>query len=287
MKQSDSVKIWMCRGRAIDLGKTLIMGVMNVTPDSFSDGGSFVDPAVAVKRALEMVDEGASIIDIGGESSRPGSLPVPAEEQIRRTVPVIKALAEQSDCLISIDTMSAEVARAALEAGAHIINDISAFERDPEMAALAAEYQAGAILMHMQGAPSTMQNNPHYDSATDEVCSYLQTRAALTIAAGLNPACIALDPGIGFGKTQPHNIELLQSIPSLRELGYPVLIGASRKSLIGFLTGREVDDRLAGSLGVAAHAIMQGAEILRVHDVKETCDIATVLDRLSHHECAS
>jgi dihydropteroate synthase len=260
---------------------------MNVTPDSFSDGGCFVEPAVAVKRALEMIDEGAALIDIGGESSRPGSLPVPAAEQIRRTVPVIQALAEQTDCLISIDTMSAEVARAALEAGAHIINDISAFEHDSEMAALAAEYQAGAILMHMQGAPSTMQENPHYDCVTDEVCAYLQTRANVAIAAGLNPACIALDPGIGFGKTQPHNIELLQSISVLRNLGHPVLIGASRKSLIGFLTGREVDERLAGSLAVAAHAILQGAEILRVHDVKETCDIATVLDSLSPHECDS
>ena len=287
MRRSDSANIWMCRGRAIELGKTLMMGVMNITPDSFSDGGHFFDPDVAVKRALDMIDEGAAIIDIGGESSRPGSQPVSADEQIRRTVPVISALAEQSDCLISIDTMSAEVARAALDAGAHIINDISAFERDPQMAAVAAEYQAGAILMHMQGLPETMQDNPQYDSVAGEVCSYLKARAKVATDAGLDSQCIALDPGIGFGKTQPHNIELLQSIPQLRALGFPVLIGASRKSLVGHLTGRPVDDRLAGSLGVAAHAIMQGAEILRVHDVKETCDMATVLDRLSRNEYAS
>ncbi|MFC1467611.1 dihydropteroate synthase [Verrucomicrobiota bacterium] len=287
MTRSKSAKIWKCRGRAIELGHTLIMGVLNVTPDSFSDGGSFVDPSVAVERALEMVAEGAGIIDVGGESSRPGSKPVSAEEQIRRTAPVIAELARQSDCLISIDTMSSAVARAALEAGAHIINDISGFERDPNMAALAAEYQAGAVLMHMQGLPENMQDNPQYESVGAEVCGYLRQRAQVAIDAGLDAACVAVDPGIGFGKTQEHNVELLQSISEMRELGCPVLIGASRKSLVGYLTGRPVDDRLAGSLGVAAYAIGQGAEILRVHDVKETCDLARVLDKLTQDECPS
>lgn len=284
MIRSSSPKIWQCRDREIDLGSPLIMGVLNVTPDSFSDGGDFIEPVAAVTRALEMVEEGAAIIDVGGESSRPGSAPVSAQEQIRRTIPVIAELARLSDCLISIDTMSAEVARAALDAGAHIINDISGFERDHQMAWVAAAYRAGAILMHMQGLPLTMQENPVYGSVATEVCSYLRHRARVAMDAGLDSTCIAVDPGIGFGKTQAHNVALLQSISSLRELGYPVLIGASRKSLVGYLTGRAVGDRLAGSLAVAAHAIMQGAEILRVHDVKETCDIARVLCRLKQNE---
>lgn len=284
MTRSESAKIWKCRGRETKLGHTLIMGVLNVTPDSFSDGGEFVDPVAAVERALEMVAQGAAIIDVGGESSRPGSTPVPADEQIRRTVPVIAELACQSDCLISIDTMSAEVARAALQAGAHIINDISGFEHDPEMVTVAAEYQAGTVLMHMQGLPENMQENPVYDSVGSEVCAYLKQRARVAEDAGLDGACIALDPGIGFGKTQPHNVELLRSIPCLRASGYPVLIGASRKSLVGYLTGRPLADRLAGSLGVAACAIQRGAEILRVHDVKETCDLARVLDKLAGNE---
>lgn len=287
MTRNSSAKTWMCRGRKVVLDRTLIMGVLNVTPDSFSDGGQFFDPEAAVQRALKMTAEGAAIIDVGGESTRPGSQPVPAAEQIRRTVPVIEALAKCSDCLISIDTMSAEVARAALGAGAHIINDVSGFEDDPQMVQVAAEYQAGAVLMHMQGLPENMQDHPQYESAATEVGSYLQGRARCAIEAGLDPACIALDPGIGFGKTQPHNIELLQAIPEMQKMGYPILIGASRKSLVGYLTGRPVEDRLAGSLGVAAFAIRQGAEILRVHDVKETCDLATVLDKLLKDEYPS
>jgi dihydropteroate synthase len=260
------------------------MGVLNVTPDSFSDGGEFVDPVVAVKRALEMVAQGAAIIDIGGESSRPGSKPVPAEEQIRRTAPVIAELSRQSDCLISLDTICARVGRAAREAGAHILNDISGFERDPQMAVVAAEYQAGVVLMHMQGLPESMQENPQYDSVVAEVCAYLNERARVAMDVGLDAACIAVDPGIGFGKTQGHNVELLQGLLELRGLGYPVLVGGSRKSLVGYLTGRSVDDRVAGSLGIAAYAIQHGADILRVHDVKETCDLARVLDKLTRHE---
>lgn len=284
MTRSSSAKQWKCRGREIDLGHVLIMGVLNVTPDSFSDGGRFFDPAVAVARAREMMAEGAAIIDVGGESTRPGSRPVAAEEQIRRTVPVISALAELPDCLISIDTMSAEVARAALAAGAHIINDVSGFEHDPQMADVAAAFQAGVVLMHMQGLPESMQSDPQYESVVHEVVDYLQERAEIAVHAGLDSKCIVVDPGIGFGKTQPHNMALLRAIPAMRDLGYPVLIGASRKSVVGYLTGRAVDDRLAGGLGVAAFAVGQGAEILRVHDVKETCDLVHVLDKLACNE---
>ncbi len=278
-------KMWKCRDREVDLSRPLIMGILNVTPDSFSDGGKFFDPKNAVKHALEMIEDGAEIIDIGGESTRPGSLPVSDEEQIQRTIPVIKALAEKSNCLISIDTMSSVVANAALSAGAHIINDVSGFERDPEMVNVAASFQAGSILMHMQGLPETMQNSPKYESSVvSEVFSHLKSRAEIAEKAGLSKSCIMLDPGIGFGKEQEHNLALLRATAQLKELGYPVLIGASRKSLVGYLTGRSIGDRLAGSLAIAAYAAEQGADVLRVHDVKETCDLLTVLRMLSGNE---
>ena len=273
-------QMWSCRGREIDCAeKTLVMGILNATPDSFSDGGVFQSLEKAAERALQMVEEGADIIDIGGESTRPGAEPVQPLEEIERTVPIIGKLREQSDCLISIDTQKAEVARAALAAGADIINDVSALG-DPVMAAVAAETGAGLVLMHMLGSPETMQNDPRYDDVVSNVRNFLEERMAAAVAQGVSPLQVALDPGIGFGKTDEHNLALLNGIGELAAAGRPVLIGVSRKSLFGRLLGREVDDRLAGSLAAAVYSVMRGARILRVHDVKESCDAIRLVDTL-------
>lgn len=273
-------QLWDCRGREINCeAKTRVMGILNTTPDSFSDGGKFQPLEKAVKRALQMVEEGADIIDIGGESTRPGAAPVQALEEIERTVPIIEKLREQSGVLISIDTQKAEVARAALRAGADIINDVSALS-DPQMAAVAAESGAGVVLMHMQGTPETMQKNPQYDEVVSSVRNYLEERMERAESQGVSPLQIVLDPGIGFGKTDEHNLALLNGIGDLAAAGRPVLIGASRKSLFGRLLNREPDERLAGSLAAAVFAVMRGARILRVHDVKESCDAVRLVDTL-------
>ncbi len=272
--------IWNCRGREVDCSaKTLVMGILNATPDSFSDGGKFQGLEKAVERALEMVEEGADIIDIGGESTRPGAKPVQALEEIERTVPIIGKLRAQSDCLISIDTQKAEVARAAVAVGADIINDVSALA-DPDMVHVAAETGAGLVLMHMQGSPETMQDNPDYADAVAEVRNFLEDRMAFAVSKGVAGVQIALDPGIGFGKNDEHNLALLNGISELAATNRPVLIGVSRKSLFGRLLGREVGDRLAGSLAAAVFAVMRGAHILRVHDVKESCDAVKLVDTL-------
>ncbi len=273
-------QLWNCRGREIDCeARTQVMGILNATPDSFSDGGKFQGLEKAVERALQMVEEGADIIDIGGESTRPAATPVQPLEEIERTVPIIGKLREQSDVLISIDTQKAEVARAALAAGADIINDVSALG-DSAMATVAAESGAGLVLMHMQGSPETMQDNPRYDDVVSNVRNFLEERAALAESKGVFAAQIALDPGIGFGKTDAHNLALLNGIGELAAAGRPVLIGISRKSIFGRLLGREVDERLAGSLAVAVVSVMHGARILRVHDVKESCDAIRLVDTL-------
>ena len=272
--------IWNCRGREVVCGeRTLIMGILNATPDSFSDGGRFDGAKKAIEHGLQMVEAGADIIDVGGESTRPGAAPVPASEEIARTVPVIEKLREQTDCLISIDTMKASVARAAVEAGADIINDVSALT-DPAMAAVVAETGAGLVLMHMRGTPQTMQANPDYADAVSEVRAFLEERLAFAVGRGVAKAQIALDPGIGFGKNDEHNVALLRHLPELVALGRPVLIGASRKGFIGRLLGCEVDERLAGSLAAGVFAVMRGAHILRVHDVKESCDAMRLVDTL-------
>jgi len=278
--------IWNCRGREVDCAaKTLVMGILNATPDSFSDGGKFQGLEKAVERALEMVEEGADIIDIGGESTRPGAKPVQVLEEIERTVPIIGKLRAQTDVLISIDTQKAEVARAAVAAGADIINDVSALA-DPDMVNVAAETGAGLVLMHMQGTPETMQENPDYADAVFEVRNFLEERMAFAVSKGVSPAQIAIDPGIGFGKNDEHNLVLLNGISSLATAGRPVLIGVSRKSLFGRLLGREVGDRLAGSLAAAVFSVMRGAHILRVHDVKESCDAVRLVDTLRTNELA-
>jgi len=273
---------WQCRNRSVVLGdRTLVMGILNVTPDSFSDGGDYPDPSAAVERALEMAAQGADIIDIGGESTRPGAEPVLAKEEIRRVVPVVEKIRAQSDILVSIDTMKAETATQALEAGADIINDVSAFGTDPGMVGVAAKTQAGVVLMHMKGSPQTMQQSPGYENVVQEVGAYLTERIRFAEQHGVRSECVAVDPGIGFGKTVEHNLELLRGLPQLAECGRPVLVGASRKSFIGHITGQKApEDRLAGSLGAAAWAILHGAHILRVHDVFDTCDVCRLVDTL-------
>ncbi len=272
---------WLCGNRSVRLGeKTRVMGILNVTPDSFSDGGNFVDPDAAVDHALQMAAEGADIIDIGGESTRPGAEPVAVEEELRRTVPIIGKIRAQSDVLISIDTMKSAVAFQALEAGADIINDVSGFEADPDMVDVAAESGAGVVLMHMKGTPQTMQQNPSYADAVGEVFHYLEARMAFAVSRGVKRESIAADPGIGFGKTLEHNLQLLRGIPDLAKSA-PVLIGASRKSMIGQLLDRkDPAQRLAGSLGLAGWAAARGAHILRVHDVIDTCDVCRIVDTL-------
>lgn len=261
--------------------RTLVMGILNTTPDSFSDGGSFSDPSHALEHALEMVGQGADIIDIGGESTRPGASPVDAAEEIRRTVPLIEKLRSKTDIPISIDTTKAEVARAALDAGADIINDVSAFATDGSMAEVAAKAGAGVILMHMKGSPKTMQHHPEYESVIGEVAAHLNKRIDCAVASGVDRECIVVDPGIGFGKTVQHNVELLHGIETLLEIGRPLLIGASRKSMIGHLLGRsDPSQRIAGSLGIAAWAVMNNVHILRVHDVLDTCDVCRIVDTI-------
>ena len=265
------------------------MGILNVTPDSFLDGGDFSDPEAAVDRALEMVVQGADIIDIGGESTRPGAKPVSVAEEIRRTVEVIEKIRAQSNVFLSIDTMKAEVALRAVEAGADIINDVSAMEADDQMVEVAAQAQAGVILMHMKGLPQTMQDQPDYGNVVAEVGSYLNRRVDFAEARGVARNHMVIDPGIGFGKTVEHNLDLLRGLSKLAAYGSPMLVGASRKSFIGHVLGRDNPaERLAGSLGVAAWSILHGVDILRVHDVIDTCDICRLLDTLlvGEHSCS-
>jgi len=271
---------WQCGGRVITLGRrTMVMGILNATPDSFSDGGAFVDPDAAVKHALDMEEQGADILDIGGESTRPGAKPVSVQEEIRRTIPIIERIRSRSDILISIDTMKAPVAAEAIAAGADIINDVSAFGADSGMTGVAARSGAGVILMHMKGTPRTMQQNPVYDNVVQEVRSYLEERIGSAVQHGVQRNQIVVDPGIGFGKTLEHNLELLRNLSGVGDGLGPVLVGASRKSFIGQVTGRSRPaERLAGSLAAAAWAAAHGAHILRVHDVLETCDVCRMLD---------
>ncbi len=273
--------LWQLHDTVLDLsGHTHILGIVNVTPDSFSDGGRCLDPRAAVDHGLRLLDEGADLLDIGGESTRPGAEPVAAEEELRRILPVLRGLAAaRPGARLTVDTSKATVARAALEAGAQAINDVTA-GADPDMFGVAAEAGAGLVLMHMQGLPRTMQLDPHYTDVVAEVAAHLQARMQAAIAAGVPPACIVLDPGIGFGKTLQHNLALLAGLPSLTSLGRPLLVGVSRKRCLGEITGRNTGDRLAASLGALAACIQAGARIIRVHDAKESCDVARVLDTI-------
>ncbi len=263
--------IWRCRNRVFDLAAgPLVMGVVNVTPDSFSDGGRFLEPEAAIDHARRLAAEGADLIDLGAESTRPGSAPVPAAEQKRRLLPVFEALASDSKGpALSVDTASAEVARAALDAGAHAINDVTALG-DPAMAGTVAQKGAGLVLMHMRGTPATMQVDPHYDDVAAEVRDFLADRMRRAVAAGIAPQQIALDPGIGFGKTLEHSLELIARLPELAELGRPIVVGASRKSFLGRILDLPTDQRIEGGLAAAAISIYLGANIIRTHDVLET-----------------
>jgi dihydropteroate synthase len=261
------------------------MGILNVTPDSFSDGGCFRETDAAIRHGLEMAEAGADIIDVGGESTRPGAPPVMVEEELRRVMPVIRGLLDvfankAGTPLVSVDTRKADVARRAMEAGAHIINDVSALTEDVEMVPVAREYGAGVVLMHMRGEPRTMQQNPHYGDVVAEVTAYLAGRVSALKAAGLKADTMALDPGIGFGKTVEHNVKLIAGLSALVALGQPVLIGLSRKNFISKITGRDVAQRLAGSLAGAVWAAGQGAHIWRVHDIAESIDAARMIEAI-------
>jgi len=246
------------------------MGVLNVTPDSFSDGGDFVDADAAVARGIQIAAEGADIIDVGGESTRPGAEPVPVKEEVRRVIPVIEKLRDKIDILISIDTSKFEVASVALDAGASIINDVTAGRGDERMLPLAATRKAALVLMHMQGEPRTMQKNPQYGDVVREVADCFRQQYARAIECGVDPMAIAFDPGIGFGKTLEHNLSLLKNLERVRVHDRPLVVGVSRKSFLGKLIGsNEMRDRLAPTIALSAILRMRGADILRVHDVKE------------------
>jgi len=248
----------------------VLVGILNVTPDSFSDGGDFLDPKKAAVHATAMLDEGAHVIDIGGESTRPGSAPVSPEEEMERVLPVIRAiLTERRDAMISVDTYRARTAEAALEAGASIVNDVTALRGDDQMASVVAESGCPVILMHMQGEPKTMQHDPRYDDVVGEVRDFLSERADSAISAGVNPDNIILDPGIGFGKTAEHNLDLLRRLGAIVDLGFPVLVGASRKGFVGSITGvEEARERVFGTVATTVLAYERGATYFRIHDVR-------------------
>jgi dihydropteroate synthase len=254
-----------------------VMGVVNVTPDSFSDGGQWLDAGRAIEHGLELESEGAAILDVGGESTRPGAEPVSRSEELRRVMPVIEGLmAAGTHAQISIDTSKAPVADAAVRAGATLVNDVTALRADPALAELVAAHGVDVCLMHMLGEPRTMQDDPHYDDVVSDVKAFLEARMAFAVAEGVAEERILLDPGIGFGKTQAHNLELLRRVDELAALGRPVVIGASRKSFLGRITGRDVDDRVAATVAVNVLAFERGARVFRVHDVQPTHDALQV-----------
>jgi dihydropteroate synthase len=272
---SPAASSWQCVDRALDLAAPVVMGVLNVTPDSFSDGGRFEALDAALSQALRMVEEGAAIIDVGGESTRPGAMAAGLDEELARVIPVITALRRESAVFISIDTSKPEVMQAAVEAGADIVNDVRAL-RDPGALAMVARLRAGVCLMHMRGEPRTMQDAPNYTRVVAEVRDFLAARVAECLAGGISRERLTIDPGFGFGKRAGHNLELLRELGQLGAIRVPVLVGLSRKSLLAKLTGRAVGDRTAGSVAMAAIAVLNGARIVRAHDVAPTVDAIRV-----------
>ena len=260
--------------------ETGIMGIINVTPDSFSDGGKYANVEAAVMRAKQMVADGADIIDIGGESSRPGAEPITANEECRRVIPVVQALAEQFQIPISVDTYKAKVAREALSAGACVINDITALHGDPNMCQIIADAQAGVILMHMQGVPATMQKAPTYQNVVAEVHAWLTEVSSQAVDRGIDSSRIMIDPGIGFGKTFDHNLEILRHLMQFRGIGYPMLVGVSRKKFIGRILDLPVHQREGGTAATVAWSIINGANVVRVHDVAKMKQVAQVIDTI-------
>ena len=263
-------------GRELDMSRCHVMGVLNVTPDSFSDGGQFNRPDAALARARQMVSDGATFIDIGGESTRPGATPVSVQEELDRVCPVVEAAARELDAVISVDTSAPEVMAEAAKLGAGLINDVRALQRDgaPEEAARAG---IPVCIMHIQGEPDTMQDRPEYRNVRREVSAFLAERIRVAELAGIRPENILLDPGFGFGKSLEHNLQLLASLEQMHILGHPLLVGVSRKSMLGHITGRDVNERLPASLAAATIAAMKGASIIRVHDVRETVDAVRVM----------
>ncbi|RLB04073.1 MAG: dihydropteroate synthase [Deltaproteobacteria bacterium] len=274
-----------CRGGGLKLGeKTLVMGVLNVTPDSFSDGGLFFEPAKAIEHGLKMAEEGADIIDVGGESSRPGSDPLPLDEELRRVIPVIEELASRLKIPISVDTYKSQVAERAIEAGAQMINDISGLRFDPQMAYVAARYDSPLIIMHIKGTPKTMQQEPFYEDLMGEIIAYLHQAIEKATSAGVDPQQVIVDPGIGFGKRVQDNLVILNRLHDLNVLGRPILIGTSRKSFIGAVLGLEVHQRMIGTLATVAVAAMKGAHIVRVHDVAPVKQVVDMVDAIINAE---
>nr|WP_255858819.1 dihydropteroate synthase [Bacterioplanoides sp. SCSIO 12839] len=270
--------ILQCGQRSLDLSQAQVMGILNVTPDSFSDGGRFNSLDAALRKAEQMMRDGAAIIDIGGESTRPGAEPVTLQQELDRVIPVVEAIATELDVVISVDTSTAEVIRQASTAGAHLINDVRALQRDGALQA-AAESGLPVCLMHMQGDPKTMQNDPDYDDVVEDVKSFLADRIQACENAGIQRNSILLDPGFGFGKTYEHNFQLLNRLDALESLGLPLLVGLSRKRMIGTATGCEqADQRVSGSVSGAVISAMKGARILRVHDVKATAEALAVVN---------
>jgi dihydropteroate synthase len=259
---------WQLRSQTLALPRRpLLMGIVNVTPDSFSDGGRFLDPVAAIKHGMSLAAAGADILDVGGESTRPYSTPVSVEDELNRIVPVVQAFCNMSDRPVSIDTSKAEVAQAAIAAGAEIVNDVTGLTGDPRMIDVVRQTGVAPIVMHMQGTPQTMQDNPHYDDVVAEVLDYLRSRRDALVAAGVHREKICVDPGIGFGKTHEHNLTLLANCLRLHELGCPVLVGHSRKGFIGKVLGDKSANPVAGTIGVACALAVQGVQIIRVHDV--------------------
>lgn len=259
------------------------MGVLNVTPDSFSDGGSYLEPGAAVRHGLELAAQGADILDIGGESTRPGAEPVSESEELRRVIPVIRQLRRESPILLSIDTTKAAVADAALAEGADIINDITALRKEPQMAEVAVRHRAGVVLMHMQGTPRTMQQAPDYTDVTAEVAEFLRQRLAWAVRSGMAVESIALDPGIGFGKKPAHNLALMRHLATFAEMGRPTLIGVSRKSFLGWLSGADrLDDRLWAGVALTSFGREHGTRIFRVHDPRPHCDALRMTEAILH-----
>jgi len=270
-----------CGNKTFDLSRrSHIMGILNITPDSFSDGGEFYDTERAIERGIQMVEEGADIIDIGAESTRPGAEPLPADVELKRFIPVLKGLLQRVDVPISIDTYKSVVAEAALKAGAHLINDISGLRFDPRMKEVVAKYQVPVVMMHIKGEPRNMQQNPHYDDVIGEIYNYFAEGIRSAEAAGIDKHKIIIDPGIGFGKRLQDNYEIIRRLSEFQDLGCPILIGPSRKSFIGSVLALPPDQRLEGTLAAVAIAIQNGAHLVRVHDVKQVwraCRIADVL----------
>ncbi len=279
---TEMVPVLATRHGVLDLRRrTAVMGILNRTPDSFSDGGRYADVDAALAHGVQMVREGAGIVDVGGESTRPGAAPVPVEEELERVIPVIRGLRARVPVPISIDTSKAEVARRALDAGADMINDISALRFDPAMAGLAAAEDVPVVLMHMQGRPRTMQRAPHYADVVWEVAAFLRERVSFARERGVRPHRLVVDPGIGFGKDMGHNLELLRRLDALVALGRPVLVGLSRKAFLGRLLDEGMPDaRLEGSLAGATAAVLAGAHIIRAHDVAETCRAVRVAEAI-------